>query len=138
MTKKIFLLTFSLSFVFLLTGCASNSNTNQVVNQDTNQSVNQPVVNQPVVNQPIPPVTPQTQSITIKNFAFNPNNLVIKAGTIVKWTNNDSVGHQIKSNSFNSTVLNSGDSFEIKFDIVGTYDYSCAIHPSMTGKITVE
>jgi len=79
-----------------------------------------------------------TSNVSIKNFAFNPATLTIQKGTTVIWTNEDSVNHQIKSNTFNSNPLNQGSSFEFKFDQTGTYDYSCAIHPSMTGQIIVE
>lgn len=77
-------------------------------------------------------------AIKIANFVFNPADLVIKVGTTVTWTNNDSVPHQIKSDTFNSVALNQGGSFQFQFKTTGVYNYSCAIHPSMKGKITVE
>jgi plastocyanin len=75
--------------------------------------------------------------VSIKNFAFNPATLTIKPRTTVTWTNNDSAAHQIKSNTFNSAVLNPGESFSFTFFNAGQYNYSCAIHPSMLGKIIV-
>ncbi len=80
----------------------------------------------------------KTSEIAIKNFAFNPDKLKIKAGATVKWTNQDSVPHQIKAGSFNSDVLGTGDSFEFRFSQPGSYDYACGIHPSMKGNIIVE
>jgi plastocyanin len=76
-------------------------------------------------------------SVSIKNFAFNPATLTVKTGTTVVWTNDDSAPHQIKSDNFNSLALSSGQSFSFLFSTVGQYDYSCAIHPSMKGKIIV-
>ena len=76
-------------------------------------------------------------SVSIKNFAFNPTPLNIKEGTTVTWTNNDPVPHQIKSSTFNSAALTNGQTFSFTFSTAGTYDYSCAIHPSMLGKIIV-
>ncbi len=77
-------------------------------------------------------------SVSITNFSFNPSILTVKAGTTVTWTNNDAVTHSIKSGVFNSGNLSKGQTFQFKFEETGRYDYSCAIHPSMTGKIIVE
>ncbi|MFA6254890.1 MAG: cupredoxin domain-containing protein [Patescibacteria group bacterium] len=89
--------------------------------------------------QPINQGQPVTtgNNIVIQNFSFNPAVLSIAKGTTVIWTNEDSVVHKIKSDTFNSNNLNRGDSFEFKFDNVGTYDYVCAIHSNMKGKIIV-
>lgn len=78
------------------------------------------------------------QSVSVKNFSFNPSNLVIKAGTTVIWTNNDSTSHSIKSDNFNSEILDKGESYQFRFNTAGVYDYICGIHPSMKGKIIVE
>lgn len=80
----------------------------------------------------------ESNTIYIKDFAFNPGNLTIKQGTKVTWINQDTVTHKIKSDTFNSADLNQGDKFEYTFSDKGTFDYICGIHPSMTGKITVE
>lgn len=77
-------------------------------------------------------------AVSIQNFAFNPGTLTIKKGETVTWTNNDSVLHQIKSDTFNSNPLSQGQTFSFTFNDTGTFNYSCAIHPSMTGKIIVE
>ena len=77
-------------------------------------------------------------TIVIKDFSFNPTTLTVKKGTTITWINNDSVPHQIKSSSFNSSELTKGQSYSFTFSKVGTFDYFCAIHPSMTGKIAVE
>ncbi len=76
--------------------------------------------------------------VSIQNFAFNPASLTVKKGTTVTWTNNDAVAHQIKSATFNSSLLGQGQKFSFTFNTVGTFDYSCAVHPSMLGKIIVE
>ena len=82
--------------------------------------------------------TNSENTVTIQNFAFNPVTLTVKQGTKVTWTNEDSAPHKIKSDTFNSGDLNQGDTFEFTFNTKGSFDYSCSIHPSMTGKIVVE
>lgn len=78
-----------------------------------------------------------TASVSIKNFAFNPASLTVKVGTTVTWVNNDSTPHQIKSGTFNSNIMSNGQTFQFTFSSAGEYNYSCAIHPSMQGKIVV-
>lgn len=90
------------------------------------------------VTQPQPQTKVEANAVTIQNFAFNPATLTVKQGTKVTWTNQDSAPHKIKSGTFNSGDLNQGDKFEFTFSETGSFDYSCSIHPSMTGKIVVE
>lgn len=96
----------------------------------------QPVTTQPTAQQPQPAV--EANAVTIQNFAFNPGTLTVKQGATVTWTNQDSTVHKIKSDTFNSPNLSQGDTFKFVFTTKGSYDYSCSIHPSMTGKIVVE
>ena len=80
----------------------------------------------------------KTATVSIKDFAFNPDSVTISVGGTVTWKNEDSATHKIKGQDFESDNLNSGDSFSQTFDKVGTFDYSCLIHPAMTGKVIVE
>ena len=87
--------------------------------------------------QPVPP-TGQTYTVEIKDSSFNPQNLTIKAGDTVTWTNNDSVLHDITiDNGLFDHDLNPGESYSWTFNETGTYDYHCDIHVSMIGKIIV-
>ena len=96
-----------------------------------------PNTNTPVINQQQNQPENLTSAVTIENFSFNPATLTIKKGATVIWTNQDNVPHKIKSDTFNSSVLNKGDNFQFTFLTVGEYNYSCSIHPSMQGKIIV-
>ena len=94
--------------------------------------------------------TPTTQapsggsnSIAIKNFAFNPAVLTIKTGTTVPWTNQDGAVHQIASDpgtpvAFTSDSLANGASYQFTFTQPGTYTYYCPFHPPMKGTIIVQ
>ncbi|MBI5072001.1 cupredoxin family copper-binding protein [Candidatus Falkowbacteria bacterium] len=146
--KKIYFIIFALLAVALLgAGCLPSYGTPEtnapqtgtpVINSNTeyfpptNMNVSTPA---PVnTNQPVP----TTVTVDIRNFVFDPANLTVNAGTTVKWENYDSVGHKIAGTGFDSNQLNQGDSYSFTFNQAGTYDYHCAIHPSMTGTITVQ
>ena len=95
-------------------------------NTATSSNQNNPVENIPA------------NTVIINNFAFQPATLMVKSGTTVTWENQDSVGHNIKSDTFNSQILQTGDKFQFTFNTKGTFNYSCGIHPSMTAVIVVE
>ncbi len=79
--------------------------------------------------------------VAIKNFAFAPASLVVKAGTKVTWTNQDSDAHTVTSQNgggpLSSAALSTGQSFSYTFTKPGTYSYLCTIHPFMTATVTV-
>jgi plastocyanin len=97
-----------------------------------------PVITTSTVPVQSKPVEKAKASVNIQNFAFDPATVTIKKGTIVTWTNQDSAPHQIKSATFNSQLLSQGQSFSFTFSNAGSFDYSCSIHPSMTGKVVVQ
>jgi len=77
-------------------------------------------------------------TIHIKNFAFEPSEVTVPSGAKVVWVNDDSVQHRIGGAAFGSPTLANGDTYGRVFtEGPGTYPYSCAIHPSMQGKIIV-
>lgn len=80
----------------------------------------------------------ESNSVNIQNFSFSPSVLTVKKGATVTWTNNDSAPHQIKSDAFNSDSLGNGQSFSFTFNSIGSFDYICSVHPSMTAKVVVE
>jgi plastocyanin len=78
-------------------------------------------------------------AVAIRNFAFGPQVITVKAGTTVHWTNNDTEAHTVTSDTsaFGSPVLQPGASYSFAFLKPGTYHYHCTIHPFMTGMVTV-
>jgi plastocyanin len=79
-------------------------------------------------------------AVTIADFAFDPPNLQVEAGTTVTFTNDDSATHTAtaEDDSFDTGDLDQGASGEVTLDEPGTYAYFCNIHNYMTGSITVE
>jgi plastocyanin len=79
--------------------------------------------------------------VKIDNFTFAPQDLVIPAGTSVRWVNRDDIPHTVVSDdksTFKSKALDTDDSFSYTFTKPGTYSYFCSIHPKMTAKVVVQ
>lgn len=78
----------------------------------------------------------------VKNF-FAPDNIVIRKGDTISWTNTDEEEHIFASIPFLgkkgifSPSVEAGKSWEYTFNESGEYYYLCFIHKSMVGKITV-
>ena len=62
----------------------------------------------------------------------------MKKGTTVKWTNLDTAAHTATGDNFDSGNLKLGESWSYTFNEVGEFDYRCALHPTMKGKLVVE
>jgi plastocyanin len=80
-------------------------------------------------------------NVTMESIAFKPAEITIQAGDTVTWTNEDSVGHDVTGDDFNSGSpggIANGETFEHTFDQAGTFDYVCTVHPGMEGTVTVE
>jgi plastocyanin len=86
--------------------------------------------------------TADANRVLIDNFAFSPRVLTIAAGARVTWINRDDVPHtatsDVKPRLFDSGTLDTDDRFEHVFKTPGVYDYFCAVHPHMTGRIIVK
>src|SRR5215213_5224359 len=92
-----------------------------------------------VVVAPITTTQGATPTVSIQDFFFSPANVSVPAGTTVTWVNEGNVPHTVTSDDgqFDSGVLMPGDSYTVMFKGQGTITYHCAIHPSMTGSVTV-
>jgi len=78
--------------------------------------------------------------ISIQSFQFVPAILTVKAGTAITWINRDEEPHNVVSPErvFRSKAIDGGEKFTVVLDKPGTYNYLCAVHPHMRGKIVVE
>src|SRR5262249_29076655 len=85
------------------------------------------------------PVWAADATVKIANFTFGPQELTVKAGTTVNWTNEDESPHIVVSpNNFRSKVLASDVTDAYIFTTPGPYKYFCSFHPQMTGTVLVE
>jgi plastocyanin len=86
------------------------------------------------------PAKPGPDEVWMQNMAFNPSTLTVPVNTTVKWTNKDTMAHNVTSGTglFVSSTINPGGTYSYQFTATGTYPYSCTIHPGMTGTIIVQ
>ena len=77
--------------------------------------------------------------VSIANFAFAPNEIAVAPGATVTWTNDDGAPHGLAYNdgAKGTDLLLPGAAFSRTYDKPGSFDYACAVHPYMTGKVTV-
>ena len=88
---------------------------------------------------PAPPVAEASgPEVAIAAFAFSPSDVRVSVGTTVTWRNNDPTQHTVTGDGFNTGPLEPGTTGALTFDTAGTFDYFCAIHPSMEGRLTVD
>ena len=78
-------------------------------------------------------------SVNIGDNFFDPPQSAVEPGSTITWTNNGDEPHTVTADdgSFDSGVLNPGDSYTVAFGGQGTVTYHCEIHPEMRGSVTV-
>lgn len=77
--------------------------------------------------------------VTIADFNFTPASITVHVGDTVQWVNNGPSAHTATADngSFNTGVLQKGQSASVTFHSPGTFAYHCAIHPFMHGTVVV-
>jgi plastocyanin len=76
--------------------------------------------------------------VTISGFAFAPATVTVRVGEGVTWRNQDGTAHTATSGfAWTTGDIAPGDSATITFRKAGMFDYICAIHPTMTGRVVV-
>ncbi len=75
----------------------------------------------------------------ITDFGFDPIQLSVNAGDTVTWTNAGASPHAVTADdgSFDSGLINPGDTFDMSFSTPRSYPYHCTAHPWMKGVIAV-
>lgn len=90
---------------------------------------------------PLPPPLPTTDTalIRIANLAFSVQTVRVRAGTRVRWVNDDQVQHSVTATggAFDSGLIGPGRSFERVFERPGEYVYRCTPHPFMSARVIV-
>lgn len=78
-------------------------------------------------------------SVGVIDFDYDPDPLVVQAGTTVTWEWIGLSPHTVtdEAGSFDSGILVKGDTWSRTFDEIGTIQYLCTLHPDMKGSIEV-
>lgn len=77
--------------------------------------------------------------VSIINFAFVAQETTVASGDSVIWSNDDGSPHKVefKGGGKGSESLLSGETFTRVFEQPGSYEYFCAFHTFMTGRVIV-
>jgi len=77
-------------------------------------------------------------TITIENFAFNPDTIDVSGATDVTITNNDSAAHTFTADDGSFDVqIDPGATETVSVDVSKTTGFHCSFHPQMTGTVKV-
>jgi plastocyanin len=80
-----------------------------------------------------------SNTVVIRNFAFQPARLTVAPGTRLTITNRDSTAHTMsaKNGAFDTGPIEGGKSTTITVKKAGTYAYICRIHSTMKATVVV-
>ena len=83
--------------------------------------------------------TSSSAMVSIMNFAFSPDTIIVKTGTTVTWTNMDSSPHTVTSltGAFNSESILTNGTFRYTFPAAGTFTYHCTVHSMMKSAVVI-
>ena len=93
------------------------------------------------------PPSGTTNSITVKNSAFDPSATTVNVGTTVTWTwdscRDDGYGgsectdHSVTFDDGPTSQTQSRGTFSRQFGTAGTFTYHCRVHSGMNGQVIV-
>jgi plastocyanin len=80
-----------------------------------------------------------TVNVVITKTGFTPKTVTINQNDSVTWRNADAVNHQVVANGgqFASPIIGPGKTYTHAFRQGGTFRYHDALHPKLTGTVTV-
>lgn len=83
---------------------------------------------------------PGSTIVFIRQFAFGPTEVRVRAGERVTWVNCDQDPHTSTADAgqWASPLLAPGGGFTLTFPSAGEFPYHCEPHPFMTGRVIVE
>jgi plastocyanin len=83
---------------------------------------------------------PAIHEVVIEGLRFDPQELIVKAGDTIVWTNHDPFPHTVSAlgKHFNSREIAAGGSWKYKARSKGVFDYTCLLHSNMAGRLLVQ
>jgi len=132
--------------LLLMSACGSSGTSSTGASTATSQIAGPAVKVEKEPNYAAAPASAAVQSgvvqVAYRNFGVVPDTLRVKVGTTVRWTNFDSVAHNVTSESgpehFASQGLGENETFEVKLTRPGVIHYESTTQPAtMNGTIEV-
>src|SRR5262245_7049437 len=82
-------------------------------------------------------------AITMRDLSFSPANITVKVGTVVTWTNDETIGHDIIADDpanagglpTSRHILGKGEATSVTFLQLGLFRYHCGVHDFMHGSV---
>ena len=83
---------------------------------------------------------PVVHEVMIDGVRFDPQELTVKAGDTIVWTNHDPFPHTASAlgRQFDSHEIAAGHSWKYTARRKGVFKYACLLHPGMVGVLRVE
>ena len=83
--------------------------------------------------------SPTIHEVQIKRFKFDPKEIVVKVGDVIKWTNQDLATHTATADErgWDTGRIAKGDSRDVVVTADMEASYFCALHPRMKGTIAI-
>lgn len=89
-------------------------------------------------------VAPVTNTVTVSDFSFAPAVVRVPVGSTVTWQFNGPSPHTTTSATnvmtsvrWDSGIQRAGQTYSVRFDQRGSFDYTCKLHPAMRGTVIV-
>jgi plastocyanin len=79
-------------------------------------------------------------TVSLGDSFFSPSSITVHVGDTITWSNDGALPHTTTAaNAWDSDILMAGEQFSYTFATAGTFNYLCAVHPTlMTGTVVVE
>ena len=145
--KRILVLLFIAVFLVFSCGCTGASPSSPVPQSATpaptpivTTAKPTPLTQQPTQITVTEEMTPTVSDITIMNSQLSRANITVRAGSTVRWRNEDiNTAHRIQfaDKQFPIFLISSGQTFSQKFDRPGVYPYTCVVQMNEPGTVTV-
>jgi plastocyanin len=86
-----------------------------------------------------PSSDPAAVTVQMANFAFDPAEVSAAVNDTISWENGDAAPHTatLDDGSCETGNIPTGGAGGLVFHTAGTFEYHCAIHPTMTASITI-
>lgn len=83
---------------------------------------------------------PRRYVVEMTAFTFQPETLLVSVGDTIVWVNRDAVPHTAtaRNRAWDSGMVDTYESWIHVADERGGTPYTCALHPSMRGVLTVQ